>query len=99
MLPVASISLQRFHPLIQYGLIAKIGTYSYSIYLTHFFYVSWMSDAFASHFRMDNFYFAIAGGAACFLIAATLAAFSYHVVEVPFLRLRRKYVITNVIRR
>jgi peptidoglycan/LPS O-acetylase OafA/YrhL len=33
------------------ALVAKIGTYSYSIYLTHFFYVFWMSKVFVSIFQ------------------------------------------------
>jgi peptidoglycan/LPS O-acetylase OafA/YrhL len=75
------------------ALIAKIGTYSYSIYLTHFFYVFWMTSVFDSLFRTHNFYFLIVGGAACFLIAAVLASVSYRFIELPFLRLRRNYVI------
>ena len=77
------------------ALIAKIGTYSYSIYLTHFFYVFWMGAHFVSLFRTHNFYFSVMGGAVCFLVAAILAGFSYHFVELPFLKLRRNYVAKN----
>jgi peptidoglycan/LPS O-acetylase OafA/YrhL len=74
------------------ALIAKIGTYSYSIYLTHFFYVAWMSQLFFSLIRTQNFYISIVGGLGFFLIAAVLASFSYHFVELPFLKFRRRYV-------
>jgi peptidoglycan/LPS O-acetylase OafA/YrhL len=77
------------------ALAAKIGTYSYSIYLTHFFYVIWMGKVFFSLFRTNNFYFAMAGGLACFFIAAALASFTYHYVESPFLKFRRQYVAKN----
>jgi peptidoglycan/LPS O-acetylase OafA/YrhL len=72
--------------------IAKIGTYSYSIYLTHFFYVFWMGQVFFSLFQTKNFYVATVAGLACFLFAAVLASFSYKYIELPFLQLRRKYV-------
>ena len=74
------------------GLIAKIGTYSYSIYLTHFFYVFWMGQTFASLVRTDNFYVAVVGGLGGFLIGAALASSSYKFFELPFLQLRRRYV-------
>jgi peptidoglycan/LPS O-acetylase OafA/YrhL len=74
------------------ALIAKIGAYSYSIYLMHFFYVFWMGEVYFSLFQTRNFYFAVIGGLVCFLLAAVLASFSYHYVELPFLQLRRKYV-------
>jgi rhamnosyltransferase len=74
------------------ALIAKIGAYSYSIYLTHYFYVFWLGDVFFSLFQTRNFYAAVLGGLVCFLFAAALASFSYRYVELPFLQLRRKYV-------
>ena len=81
-----------FHDRGLSGLVAKVGTYSYSIYLTHFFYVFWMGQAFFSLFQTRNFYFATLAGLACFGLAALLASFSYRYVELPFLQLRRKYV-------
>src|SRR5262245_49336363 len=48
------------------GSIAKIGAYSYSIYLTHLFYVYWMGQVFFSVFQTKNFYFAAVAGLACF---------------------------------
>jgi peptidoglycan/LPS O-acetylase OafA/YrhL len=77
------------------GSIAKIGTYSYSIYLTHFFYVFWMGQVFFSLFQTKNFYIAAVAGLGCFLFAAVLASFSYKYIELPFLQLRRKYVADN----
>ncbi len=74
------------------GVVAKVGAYSYSIYLTHFFYVFWMGQAFFSLFQTRNFYFATLAGLVCFAFAALLASFSYRYVELPFLQLRRKYV-------
>lgn len=75
------------------GLIAKAGTYSYSIYLTHFFYVFWMGAFFFRLFHSHNFYLAVAGGFAGFLFAAVLARFSYRYVERPFLQFRRRYIV------
>jgi peptidoglycan/LPS O-acetylase OafA/YrhL len=72
-------------------IIAKIGTYSYSIYLTHVFFVFEMGHTFFEVFQTRNFYFAILAGLVCFLVAAVLASFTYHFIEIPFLKLRRKY--------
>jgi rhamnosyltransferase len=77
------------------ALAAKIGTYSYSIYLMNFFYVFWMGQTFFSFFQTHNFYFAVFGGFCCFLVAAALAGVSYHYIELPFLRLRRRYVVVD----
>jgi peptidoglycan/LPS O-acetylase OafA/YrhL len=74
------------------ALVAKIGTYSYSIYLMHFFYVFWMGETFFSVFQTHNFYISVTAGFGCFLVAAALASVSYHYVELPFLQLRRRYV-------
>jgi len=73
--------------------VAKIGAYSYSIYLSHFFYVFWMGDVFFSVAQTRNFYVTAVAGLACFLVAAALASVSYRYVEVPFLQLRRKYAL------
>jgi len=72
--------------------IAKIGAYSYSIYLTHYFYVFWMGEVYFSLMQTSNFYIAALAGLACFLFAAALASVSYRYIELPFLQLRRRYV-------
>jgi peptidoglycan/LPS O-acetylase OafA/YrhL len=75
--------------------IGRIGTYSYSIYLLHFFFV--FSAARFVHERvMDigNFYVACLWSAAMFLLMVPLGYLSFRFVESPFLRLRRRYIVT-----
>jgi peptidoglycan/LPS O-acetylase OafA/YrhL len=71
--------------------VAQIGMYSYSIYLTHFFYVGFMARTYSSLVPSSNFYLAILAGCLMFVIAAALSGVSYHLIEAPFFRFRKKY--------
>lgn len=74
------------------GLIGKAGTWSYSIYLLHFFVVFRMAD-FVHRQVMDlsNFYVACVWSAVCFGLMMPIAYLCYRFVESPFLKVRRPY--------
>ena len=76
--------------------IGRIGDYSYSMYLLHFFFVfaaarfvnQWIAD-------LSNFYVACLWAVVAFLCMLPLCALSFRYLEAPFLRLRRPYVVTG----
>lgn len=75
------------------GLLGKIGEYSYSIYLLHFFFVFGMAQLVDQHvMRLDNFYLACAWAVLGFLLMLPLGWASYRFIESPFLRHRRPYL-------
>jgi peptidoglycan/LPS O-acetylase OafA/YrhL len=76
-------------------LVAQVGICSYSIYLTHFFYVFWMGEAYASFVGTHNFYVMFAGGLLCFCVAALISSASYYAIEFQFLKFRTKYVMPD----
>jgi peptidoglycan/LPS O-acetylase OafA/YrhL len=73
--------------------IAKIGQWSYSIYLLHFFFVwrfvRWIDG---SLFQIDSFVQALAVALVGFMIMLIPAALSYRFIESPFLRRRIPYL-------
>lgn len=72
--------------------LARLGEYSYSIYLLHFFVV--FDLAHWIHTRVmdiSNFYLACAWAVPAFVLTSAMAAVSYRWIETPFLRLRRPY--------
>lgn len=74
--------------------IGRIGTYSYSIYLLHFFLV--FGAARFVHERImniSNFYLAGLWSVAVFLLMVPIGYLSFRFVESPFLRLRRRYIL------
>ncbi len=76
------------------GFVGKIGEYSYSIYLLHFFIV--FTAARFIHQRvvsLSNFYVATLFAAGVFLCMVPIGALSFRFIEAPFLKLRKKYVI------
>lgn len=77
-------------------LIARIGTYSYSIYLLHFFFVFTVAR-FVHEQIMDisNFYLACVWSVAMFLLMVPIGYLSFRFIESPFLRLRRLYVFSQ----
>ncbi|RYZ74908.1 MAG: acyltransferase [Lysobacteraceae bacterium] len=77
------------------GLIGRFGTYSYSIYLLHFFLVFRMSAFIGSVMDLSNFYVACAWSLACFCLMYPVGYLSYRFVEEPFLRLRHRYAISS----
>lgn len=73
--------------------IATVGTYSYSIYLLHFFFVFSMSRYIHSNLLgLKNFYVALVVSAFAFLCMVPLGYLSYRFIEEPFLRLRTRYI-------
>jgi len=73
--------------------IALIGTYSYSIYMLHFFIVfrlPWMIDRYL--FDLSDPYLLILISVPCFLLMMPIAYLSYRFIEEPFLRYRIKYL-------
>lgn len=74
------------------GYLARLGEYSYSIYLLHFFVVfelaRWID---ARVMDLSNFYLACVWAVPAFLLTAAFSGLSYRWLESPFLRLRRPY--------
>lgn len=74
--------------------IALIGTYSYSIYLLHFFVVFRISNAINTHIvNLSNIYIAILFSIVCFLIMVPIGYLSFRFIENPFLRYRTRYIV------
>jgi peptidoglycan/LPS O-acetylase OafA/YrhL len=73
--------------------LAKIGTYSYSIYLLHIFFYAHMIF-FLQNYVMDisNFYVAVCWAVLGFSLMIPIGYLSYRFVEEPFLGLRRSYI-------
>lgn len=73
--------------------IGRIGEYSYSIYLLHFFVV-FHAARFVNGYIMDisNFYLAFFWALVFFVLMVIPGYFSFRYVEEPFLRLRKRYV-------
>lgn len=71
---------------------SKIGEYSYSIYLLHFFFVFKMVAFIDEHIlSLHNFYVAVAVSMLAFLAMFPIGFISMKFIESPFLRLRRPY--------
>lgn len=72
--------------------IARLGEYSYSIYLLHFFVV-FRAAAFVHEHVMDisNFHLALAWSAFFFALMLAPACVSFRYIEAPFLKHRRPY--------
>lgn len=74
--------------------IARVGTYSYSIYLLHFFVVFKLSTLIHKNIiNLSNLHIALAVSPIAFCVMYPIAAVSYNVVEVPFLRFRKRYIL------
>jgi peptidoglycan/LPS O-acetylase OafA/YrhL len=73
-------------------IVEKGGSYSYSIYLLHVFFVFKMAT-FIGNYIMDisNFYVACLWSAISFLFMIPVGYLSYRCIEAPFLRLRVPY--------
>ena len=71
----------------------RIGEYSYSIYLLHFFVVS-PETRFLKNYIMDisNFYVACTWAFVCFVLMTLPGYVSFRFIEEPFLRRRKSYV-------
>ncbi|WP_417913495.1 acyltransferase family protein [Candidatus Electronema sp. JM] len=73
--------------------IALIGTYSYSIYLLHFFVVFRMANFVNDHIiDISNKYLSILFSIPSFLLIIPVCYLSYRFIESPFLLFRTKYI-------
>ena len=75
-------------------IIARIGSWSYSMYLLHFFWVFVLAD-FVNTQLMDisDFCLALPCALICFLLLTPVACLSFHFIEMPFLKFRKKYLL------
>ena len=78
------------------GFVGRIGVYSYSIYLLHFFFV-FDAARFVSEniVAFHTIYGAIPWAIASFLLMVPIAWASYTFIELPFLRRKRDYVLRD----
>ncbi len=75
------------------GFVARLGRYSFAIYLLHFFFVFKMATVIDQHImRLDNFYVALPWAMICFVAMMPVGFLSWHLIEQPFLKLRRGYL-------
>ncbi len=75
---------------------AKMGEYSYSIYLLHFFVVFHAAKFIHEHVMpIANFYLACIWAFITFVMMAPIGYLSFRFVEAPFLRLRKQYILPN----
>ena len=75
-------------------LLGLVGTYSYSIYLLHFFFVFHLSRFVDQNVMwLSSPYRAFAWSVLGFALMVPLGHLSFTYVEAPFLRLRKRYVI------
>ena len=74
------------------GFIALIGTYSYSIYLFHYFIVFKLPPLINRYlFDLSDPYLLILMSVPCFLLMIPISYLSYRFIEEPILRYRIKY--------
>lgn len=72
---------------------ARLGQYSYSIYLLHFFYVFALARWIDQHvLDLSNVYVACVFAALCFVASGLLGHLSYRFIESPCLRWRKPYL-------
>ncbi len=78
-------------------LLGTIGTYSYSIYLLHFFFVFDAALFVHRHvMALGNFYVACVWALGALLLMIPVGYLSFRFVEAPFLKLRRRYIYAPV---
>ena len=78
--------------------VGRIGEYSYSIYLLHFFVV-FRAAKFVHSQVMDlsNFYVACLWSLVFFLLMVPIGHLTFRFIEAPFLRLRRRYTGLEIV--
>jgi peptidoglycan/LPS O-acetylase OafA/YrhL len=75
-------------------IVAKAGTYSYSIYLLHFFFFHKMSRAAIKlNLPMENIYIGLLVSTCFFICMIPIGHLSYKFIEEPFLKFRKKYIL------
>lgn len=73
--------------------VALIGTYSYSIYLLHFFVVFELGRFIDRYlFDLSNVYISLCCAAITFFLMVPMGYLSYRFIEEPFLRFRSRYI-------
>ena len=73
---------------------SKIGVYSYSIYLLHFFVVDNIAKFIKSNVvNTDNIYIVLLLSVPSFLFMVPIGYLSYNFIESPFLKMKKKYII------
>jgi peptidoglycan/LPS O-acetylase OafA/YrhL len=73
--------------------VGRIGEYSYSMYLLHFFVVFKAAQFIDAHVMdLSSFYVACVWALVCFLALVPVCHLTFEYVEAPFLALRRSYV-------
>lgn len=76
--------------------VASIGTYSYSIYLLHFFVVWEVSTLIHEHVvDLSNIYVGLLFAILVFPLAYLIGLLGYRVIELPFLAKRRGYTLPD----
>ena len=73
--------------------IAAIGTYSYSIYLLHFFFFPKMANAINHYIDLRNIHLALLASIVAFLPMILIGYVSYRLIETPFFQFRIKYIL------
>jgi len=78
------------------NLVAKLGEYSYSIYLLHIVIVFQAATFVNNHvMNISNFYVACIWSLVFFLSMLPIGYLSFRFIEAPFLRLRKGYIVTS----
>ncbi|RWK41449.1 acyltransferase [Mesorhizobium sp.] len=78
---------------LPFKVMEKAGSYSYSIYLLHLFFVMQLAEFINTNIMsLSNLYVACLWSGLCFLAMIPIGYLSYTCIEAPFLRLRVRYV-------
>jgi peptidoglycan/LPS O-acetylase OafA/YrhL len=76
------------------GFIGRLGEYSYSIYLLHFFVVFRAARLVNERvMNISNFYLACLWALAFYCLMMPVGYLSFRFIEKPFLKLRRRYIV------
>lgn len=76
--------------------VAMVGTYSYSIYLLHIFFVFEVANFINRHVMdLSNIHVALAFSVVCFLLMVPIGYLSYRFIETPFLKFRTRYIVAD----
>jgi peptidoglycan/LPS O-acetylase OafA/YrhL len=74
--------------------VLYLGTISYGLYVYHVL-ILMITDHLFSHWRIDTRLNAIVMDIVAFCITVAIAACSYHLIEVPFLRLKKRFTFIS----